>query len=259
MDPSHPDKILEEWESVANQARRPSAPPRGVTVRGGGSGGTLAGAGLLIAAVLIAAVWLGRQGPGPSGVVGGSPSVVVDPSVTPASTPVATPAAAPVSTPSVAPAIPATQTPPPKPAPTPTATLACEPAHLAARITMWEGAAGSRIADVELTNAGSARCTVRAMDKPQLVDGNGSVLINGTNPPASALLTVAPGGVLTTQVGASNYCGPTPVAPVSVAFVLSGGSRVEATPVSPTDVNGVPPCNGSPGSAGTITMHPWAR
>jgi hypothetical protein len=255
MDPSRPDKIVEEWETVANQARRPSAPPRGVVVRGGGSGSTLAGAGLLLAAVLVAAVWLGRQGPGPSGVVGGSPSAVVGPTATPAITPAiptpATPSAAPVVTP------PATPTPTPTPTVAPT-TAPCEPAILAARITLWEGAAGSRIADVELTNAGSAPCTVRAMDKPQLVDGKGSVLIDGTNPPASALITMAPGDVLKTLVEASNYCGPTPVAPVSVAFV-SGASRIEASPLSPTDETGVPPCLGAAGSAGTIAMHPWAR
>jgi hypothetical protein len=123
---------------------------------------------------------------------------------------------------------------------------------------MWEGAAGHRIADVELTNAGSAPCTVRAMDRPQLVDGKGSVLIDGTNPPASALLTVSPGDVLTTMVDADDYCGPAPAAPVSVAFVLGGGGRVVATPYSPTDAT-VPPCLSSPGSAGTIAMHPWAR
>ena len=60
------------------------------------------------------------------------------------------------------------------------------------------------------------------------------------------------------MVDADDYCGPMPAAPVSVAFVLGGGGRIVATPYSPTDAT-VPPCLSSPGSAGTITMHPWAR
>ena len=46
--------------------------------------------------------------------------------------------------------------------------------------------------------------------------------------------------------------------PVSVAFVLTGGGRIVATPFSPTDAT-LPPCNGAPGSAGDIEMQPWAR
>ena len=89
------------------------------------------------------------------------------------------------------------------------------------------------------------------------MDGAGSVLIDGPNPTAKTLITVAPGDVVTTQVSDSNYCGPAPSPPVSVAFVLGGGGRVVATPFSPTDAT-VPPCNG-PGSAASISMHPWAH
>ncbi len=158
--------------------------------------------------------------------------------------------------PTPTPAPTATAQPTPSPTPDP-ASLSCAPGQLAARITLWEGAAGHRIAHVELTNAGSGACTIRAMSKPQLVDGNGSVLIDGVDPSASKLLVVAAGDVLKTLVQDANYCGPDPVAPVSVAFVLSSGGRIVATPVSPTDVT-VPPCNGAPGSAGDIEMQPWA-
>jgi len=65
---------------------------------------------------------------------------------------------------------------------------------LAARITAWGGAAGNRIADVGLTNAGSQTCTLPAMDKPQLVDGTGSVLIDGVNPTSTTRVSVTPGG-----------------------------------------------------------------
>jgi hypothetical protein len=150
--------------------------------------------------------------------------------------------------------------------PTPTATATapaaagpCDPNMLAARITQWQGAAGHRIASVELTNKGSGDCTVDALSQPQLVDGNGAVLIDSAAPAASAALTITPGGVLHTLVQDGNYCGPAPVAPVTVAFVFAPGlGRIIAAPLTATDTTGVPPCNGAPGSAGDIEMQPWS-
>ena len=94
------------------------------------------------------------------------------------------------------------------------------------------------------------------MDRPQLVDGAGSVLIDGSTPTGKTLVMMAPGDVVRTMVSASNYCGPAASPPVSVAFVMSGGGRIVATPFSPTDAT-VPPCNGA-GSRSSISMHPWA-
>ncbi len=68
------------------------------------------------------------------------------------------------------------------------------------------------------------------MAKPQLVDANGSILIDGATPAVSSALTIGPGGMLKTLVQDGNYCGPAPAAPVSVAFILSGGGRIVATP-----------------------------
>lgn len=140
----------------------------------------------------------------------------------------------------------------------------CDPARLAARITLWEGAAGSRIAHVELTNAGTVACLLPSTARPQLVDGKGSVLIDGNasaSPSAAATsapaLTMSAGGVVKALVRAGNYCGPAASAPVTVAFVLAGGGRFVATPFSPTDA-GVPPCLGAAGSTGTVEMQPWA-
>lgn len=243
MDPSRVNRILDDWSAVASEARRPAAPPHRVVVRGGLSSTTLAGGSLIAVALLVAVVWLGRPGPGPNGLVGSTPSTLPSPSATP----VATPSASTIPTPAL--------TPVPTPTPAPTIGL-CDPANLPARITLWEGAAGHRTAHLELTNAGSGPCTLTAMARPQLVDGLGSVLIDGTSPSTSRFLTVTPGSVLTTLVQDGNYCGPAPVAPVSVAFVLSGGGRIVATPVSPTDAT-VPPCLGAAGSAGDIAMQPW--
>jgi hypothetical protein len=163
-----------------------------------------------------------------------------------------TPSAPATATPTTIPAATATASPVATPGP-------CDPATLAARITEWQGATGHRIAAVELTNTGSAQCTVAALLQPQLVDGHGAVLIDSPAPASSAAVGVSPGGVLKTMVQDGNYCGPAPVAPVSVAFVFPGGlGRIVATPLSPTDTTGVPPCLGAPGSPGDIEMQPWA-
>ena len=229
MERSRVDRILNEWAAVASQARRPSTSPQGVVMRSSLSGASLAGASLVVLVVVGAVLLLSNRGP--SGPVGA-------PSTPPSASAPATAAA--------------------NPTPTPTAAIgACDPAQLAARITMWEGAAGQRIASLEMTNTGSSACTVETMNRPQLVDGRGTTLIDGASPSSSASLTVPPGIVLKTLVQDGNYCGPAPKAPVSLVFVLSDGTKIVAAPLSPTDAT-LPPCNGAPGSAGTIEMHPWA-
>jgi hypothetical protein len=212
---------------------------------------TSRGVGAAVAAVLLgfAVAGCSPASPTPLPAQSVTPSTAtssVTPTPTDSQTPVPTPTDAPSSTPSAT------------PSPAPTIAL-CPGSGLAARITTWQGGMGQRIADVELTNTGQGTCVVYALSRPQLVDGHGSVLIDGPAPGASAGLSLASGGVLRTQTSAGNYCGAAPVAPVSLAFVLAGGAgRVAATPLSPTDQSGLPPCNGGPGSAGTISMHPWA-
>jgi hypothetical protein len=135
---------------------------------------------------------------------------------------------------------------------------ACLPANLAARIVSWDGAAGSRTASVVLKNTGAEQCITGAVDRPQLVGGDGTVLIDGAPVTGTAGIILAAGQTVTTLAQAGNYCGDIPTAPITLAFVLSVGSgRVVATPVSMTDTSGLPPCNGA-GSAATIDMHPWA-
>jgi len=224
MEPTPVSRLLEEWNAVANKAQRPAASPRGVAVRTGLPSATLAGASLVAVALVLAGVLLSRQDP--NNVGGTTPPPSLNPSAAP--------------TPSTAPTI-----------------GLCGPENMSAQITMWEGAAGHRIAHVELTNAGTDPCVMGAMAEPQLVDGNGEVLIDGSSPASSPVIEVAPGAVVQTLVQAGNYCGPVPAPPVSVAFVLSDGGSIVADPVSPTDAT-VPPCLGASGSAGTIEMQPWA-
>ena len=160
----------------------------------------------------------------------------------------------PAASPTAAPTVAATLAPVTTPAPT---VGPCDAAKLAARIVSWDAGAGHRTAHVELTNAGTVSCKTHALATPQLVGGNGSVLIDGTTAVASPVLTLAAGAVVKALIQDDNYCGPAPVAPVTVAFIFTGGGRIVAAPVSATDVDGVPPCFGSSG-AGVIEMQPWA-
>lgn len=227
-------RLLDEFTAVTNAAPRPDAPARRIEMQNRMPMATLTGAAAIVVVVAVAAIVLGRPGPAPS--VGSSSS------------------AAPVASAPASQAAQASAQPPASVAPT---IGPCAPASLAARITLWEGAAGQRIADVTLTNTGTAPCLLDALDRPQLVAGNGAILIDGAAPAeGGAALTVAPGATLQTLVAAGNYCKPAPKPPVSIAFVLGDGARLIAAPVSPTDAT-VPPCLGA-GSPSTISMHPWA-
>lgn len=136
---------------------------------------------------------------------------------------------------------------------------ACHSTQLSARIVSWEGAAGSRIANVRLVNTSFASCYVRNFPRVRLVSATGATLIGGTSASTTASTrVVAPLHYVKTEVSASNYCGPLFTAPATLTFKLPGTlGRVVAIPLSTTDTSGVPPCNGSPGSAGSISMHAW--
>jgi hypothetical protein len=136
---------------------------------------------------------------------------------------------------------------------------ACLATQLSARITSWQGAAGSRIADVRLYNTSFVTCYVRNFPRVRLVSAGGAVLIGG---PAASLTgakhTITPLHYRHTMVQTSNYCGGAYTAPVTLTFNLAGVlGRVVAIPLSSTDTSGVPPCLGSPGSAGNIQMQAW--
>jgi hypothetical protein len=136
---------------------------------------------------------------------------------------------------------------------------ACTASQLSARILDWTGAAGSRIADIELVNTSFTACTVRNNPRVRMVSAHGATLLNGPAASTTGATHVLAGlGFLKAEAGASNYCGHPYARPVTLQFVLPGTlGSVVATPVSPTDTSGVPPCNGAPGSAGDISMHAW--
>lgn len=232
-------RLLDEFSAVTNAAPLPESPARRIVMTNRLPLGTLTGASLVIVAVAIAAIVFGRPGPVPT--AGASPSA--------AAVAVATPRSSKPSGPPVA-------SKPPASTPTPKPTIAlCDPAVLAARITLWEGAAGNRIAHVQLSNTGPSDCVLGDRSQPRLVGGDGAVLIDGKAITTSHGLVMSPGILHITLVDVSNYCGSAPVPPVTVAFVF-GAVEVKATPASPTDAT-VPPCNGA-GVPASIDMHPWS-
>jgi hypothetical protein len=163
----------------------------------------------------------------------------------------------------------------PSPTPTPAVTASptaeptlgpCQPSQLhivfvAQDGYFWQAGAGSQMATLELTNIGTAACTIKAKSQPFLLNGDGTVLIAGDPPEASTTLTVIPGGRLRTMVQTGNLCGaPDIVAPTTVAFILPGvDGMVKADPISDTDTGGVPACMGDPSvHSGGIGAHDWA-
>jgi hypothetical protein len=128
-------------------------------------------------------------------------------------------------------------------------------------ITQWSGAAGSRVATVELRQLGPNACFVNSLPQVNLVGmvgGSITVMISGA-PESGSPIDFKPGDLLYTQVDVTNYCGPDPEAPVTVAFGrdMADVNGFTATPLSPTDLSGVPPCNG-PSRPAEIEMHPWS-
>ena len=260
MDPKRPDRILEEWDAVAATARQPDAPPRRVVVR---AGPALPGV-------------LGRRphpdrGPRAGRRVAGSPRSERSGSATsrrrhrarsrrPRSTPSAT--AAPTAT--RRPDADRDARPDRAPTPTPSAVtdrgavragLPRGPDHAAGRARR---ATGSRPSSSRIPARSCAPCS--RMSRPQLVDGKGSVLIDGSNPPASWRLRLGPGDRLTTLVDVANYCGPTPVRRSAWRFVLGGGAgRIVATAAVTdrrSDAAAVQrPCGRV--ARRTISMQPW--
>jgi hypothetical protein len=189
--------------------------------------------GALAAVVVVLAIWLWRFGPGAVPGVGDGPS----PSALAAPSPSA-------------------------------GETACSATDLAGRILSWQGAAGSRIADVRVANTSAHSCLVRGTPGLQLVDARGRILIDSASAgPAGQphvastdpTFELAPGAQIRTEVQASNYCGPAASPPIDIAFALpSGGGRFVSPPgpgVSSADA--IPPCLGSTGSH--IAMNGWRR
>ena len=84
MEPTRVRRLLEEWSAVANEAHRPAAAPHAVDVRSGLPSATLAGAGLVAVALVLAGVLLSR--PDPNNVGGVTPPPSLNPTAPPTPT-----------------------------------------------------------------------------------------------------------------------------------------------------------------------------
>jgi hypothetical protein len=198
--------------------------------------------GRLVGAATLAAVVLSACSVAPVATVAPATSA---PTAIPVPSPSPTPAP---PSPTVVPAPPASVIPP--------APGACTGPGLAALVTEWQGAAGSRFGTIQVTNTGAASCAVSGTPGVQLVDANGHVFLDsaGLGKPATVLptdptLSLPAAGVspLYLSVALSNYCGPAPTGPVTVALVLpSSLGRLVAT-VGPGVTIDMAPCNGAAG------------
>jgi hypothetical protein len=210
------------------------------------------GIGGLAAAALVIAIGVWRLGLPASTDVGGSPTPppTIGQSAPPTSVAIASPSLAPSHSPVL-----------------PRDVVACVASDLEAHILRWQGAAGSRIADIGITNLSAQLCLVRGTPGLQLVDAGDVVLLDSETAGPSGRAHVAPSdpsfilspgsASLRTEVQVSNYCGPDPTLPIHIVFDLpAGGGKVNVTPASGVSSGeAVPPCMGS--APGAITMNGW--
>jgi hypothetical protein len=211
-------------------------------------------AGAFVLVVAIATLRAGQTPPSGAGS-SPSPSLAAVASDSPASTP-------PSATPSQGPKPSPSASTHPAASAAPTLALApCNAADLVAGIVGWEGAAGSRIAEVELENT-AATCLVPDAPGLRLIDGRGTILIDSATLPSSSPAPSAGWSKLSlianTQVRVANYCGPQPADPIEIDFVLPGGGTLVAKPIHPaSSANAIPPCNGPNGPE--IDMNGWTH
>jgi hypothetical protein len=195
----------------------------------------------LAAAVVVLAIGIWRIGPVMTPGVGVTPSPSIEPSPSPSASASPAPSAS-------------------------GAAIACRNEDLAGQILGWQGAAGSRIAAVKVTNTSAHMCIIRGTPALQLIDASGNVLVDSATAgpngqprakPSDPTFKVAPGGQIRTDVAVSNYCGPDPTLPIDILFRLwPDGSRLLVKPGLgvPSD-EAVPPCLGS--AASDIAMNGW--
>ncbi len=157
--------------------------------------------------------------------------------------------AAPVASPTLTPA----------PTATPPAVSACSSGQLTAAADRWQGAAGSRGTTVTVTNRSATVCEVQGYPFAFIYDAGGRLVIDGgapSSPSAYRAATLGPGQGTTFNVIWSNWCGSTPVEPLSLRMRLPMDSALVPVALAPGDAIPIPPCLGNPGSASSLTTTP---
>ena len=132
--------------------------------------------------------------------------------------------------------------------------VACSAAQLTGEIVGWDGAAGHRIASLNLHNTGPGDCALPKLLRPALVDADGHALIVGALVSDTRTLTFQVGNAASTEVDMANYCGAAPTAELRIRLYLPDQTSFELSPH--LDVPGTvdpPPCNG-PNAAASIQI-----
>jgi Protein of unknown function (DUF4232) len=129
----------------------------------------------------------------------------------------------------------------------------CTADRVSGAITTWEGAAGSRIAWVVVTNGGDVPCALAGPPAAVLVDGAGAILIASQGQVGGAeSVELLPGDDAQLLVAVANWCDDPPRPPVSIGLTLPGGVQLVVPPADGV-VFEPPPCNG-PGQPATISV-----
>jgi hypothetical protein len=119
----------------------------------------------------------------------------------------------------------------------------------------WGGAAGSRGADIVVTNGGTAPCVLPAHATVAIVDSTGTAVLS-TQPQAGAGPTIEPGGSEGFSVLVSNFCDETVNLPMHLSMALATGS-IDVTGLEMATTDDLPPCNG-PGQPAAISTTDWS-
>jgi hypothetical protein len=201
---------------------------------------------MLAGAILVVGGALAACGPAEA-----SPSASVVPSAQASPPPSAAPASASAS-PAASPSTTVESAAPP----TDTTVGSCAADALDVSAGPLGGAAGSRGADVTVTNSGQAPCTLSLQPVVAAVDPVGSVFLQnrpalGANGP-----TLEPGGTATFSVVMSNWCDADASLPIALRLVLAGGV-VDIGGLSIATTDDLPPCNG-PDQPPVMTATDWA-
>ncbi|HEV8252424.1 MAG TPA: DUF4232 domain-containing protein [Candidatus Limnocylindria bacterium] len=121
----------------------------------------------------------------------------------------------------------------------------CGPDDVTLEAEPWGGAAGSRGTLVTISLAdGRDACVVIGAISAQIKDANGSVLVDGESAGAGESVSLEPGSAPALSITWSNWCGPSPAAPVGLWVALEGWPSALSVTV-PDGTDPVPLCLGA--------------
>jgi hypothetical protein len=135
--------------------------------------------------------------------------------------------------------------------------VACALDDLRAEGGPWDGAAGSRFAEIVVGNAGAGPCPLPEVPVIAIVDSAGAVLGQSAPGVTGAGPVLAPTATIAFTLQVANWCDESVDLPLTFDLLLaSGGIPIDGLLVSST--RELPPCNG-PGQPPTISAGGWTQ